>query len=158
MMGRFEREAAESIETFARMLTKREWHYKRNDGAYSLHVGVAVDALPMDIIITADPDHGILRIFSKISVTLSKDKIMEAAIIVNELNEGRLMGNFDLNITSGSIFFKVYSCIADCTISEGACGLLLDYAVRMVDDYNRKFLLLNKGVLSMEDILSAMDV
>lgn len=157
MMAAFEREAQETLDVFAGMFEKRGWKYNRSDEHGCIYTGIVGDDLPMNIMIRADAGAGVLQIVSKIPVDMAPEKIVEAAIIVNEFNDGRLLGNFDMDVTRGLIIFKTCTCIADSRVSEEACSLLFDYTVRMIDNYNDKFLMLNKGMLTMEKILADME-
>ncbi len=154
-MARYDKEAEAALNVFAKALTQREWKYERD--ADCIVTGVVGEDLPMRILIRADAETGMLQLFSGMPVTISQDKIPEMAMIVNEFNDGRMLSNFDFDIMDGEVIYRVSTCAAGCSLNAEACHMLLDYTIKNIDAYNDKFVLFNKGILSLEDMLESMN-
>ena len=59
-------------------------------------------------------------------------------------------GNFDYDISDGSIVFRLTAFYRGSKIGKGLFHYLIDCTCATVDDYNDKFLALNNGTLTLE--------
>lgn len=156
-MTEFTKEAQAVLNVFAEVLDKRLWHYERDDAQYMIRLKVIGNDLPMQLIIRADAVQGTVMLCSQMPVVISCEKILEAAMIVNAYNDGRAFGSLELNPANGIIIFRLSTNIAKAMLNAETCIRIIDFALKQIDTYNDKFILLNVGRLSMEEILADMD-
>lgn len=96
-----------------------------------IHVGIDVN------------DQGYILFYSFLPVNIKPEKIVEAAILINYINQRHTSGFFDLNIDDGTLFFKITSSYVGIDIDEKnfdlfivATKLIVDYYNDLFDDYN----------------------
>ena len=81
----------------------------------------------------------------------SEGKRVEGAIVTSRANYVMVDGNFDYDYTTGSIVYKMTSSIRDSLISEDLLFYMVSCAFSMVDEFNDKFLMVDKGAISLEE-------
>jgi len=132
--------------------------FERNDEKLSVACVCSGDDLRINIFMRVDGEAHCVSLFSAMPYTISKDKISEAALAVCSVNSKIKFGKFDVDPQSGAIDYNF------CNYYDNAAApspqlfkFLLMVALHTVDKYNDKFLNLNRGVLSVEDFLTAGD-
>ena len=144
------------FKTLCKTLDDGEWPYEKNDEKLSISTSARGDDLPMDINIVVDAERQAIVLFSNLSFAIPEDKRLDFAIAISAINNLLVGGNFDFDISSGSLYFRMTNCFID---SEIGCGLF-DYMMKascfIIDDYNDKLLMLAKGLVSIEDFISKM--
>lgn len=143
--------AERAFSTLCAALDAREWRYKKENDDLMVQFDVKGDDLPMHFIIFMDVDRQMARLLSPLSFKMSEEKRVEGAIAACVANCGMVDGNFDYDISDGSITFRMTESFRDCTLGETVFQYLISCACAMVDQYNDKFLALSKGMLSLPD-------
>ncbi|MBE6604364.1 MAG: hypothetical protein E7639_01495 [Ruminococcaceae bacterium] len=141
-------------ESLCAALDGNDWHYKRDDEELTVSLTIHGDDLPMDIIARVDAEHMLVSVYSKLGFDVPEDKRVDMAAAVCAANWGMVDGSFDYTLTSGALFYRVAASYRDSLIG----GELLDYMVNIVcgtvDNYNDKFFMICKGVLSLKDFIA----
>lgn len=156
-MGKYRKEAEQALQAFCTMLDNIGFKYDVNDEELVVNLITVGDNLPMEMVIRFDEEIGRMFLISEMPVVMNEDKRIDAAVVINAYNNGKMMGVFDLDIANGTIYYRITQCFVGCEISDVLCNLLLQLAVKAIDDYNDKFLMLNKSVITMEQMLSMME-
>ena len=76
-----------------------------------------------------------------------------AAIAISAANYAMVDGSFDYNIANGNILFRLTSSIRESLVSKDMFEYMLFVSCSTVDNYNDKFLMLFKHVMSLEDFI-----
>lgn len=153
-MGDYRNEAVRGFQTFCGMLDRLQWKYQADAQKPWIGVKVVGDDLPMDMQIHFDVNSGRFYILSKMPFQIAQEKRVETAIALNDFNSRRVLGVFDLDLGSGDLYYRISQCFVGCEIAESTCALLLDMSIKMVDRFNDKLLMLNKGVITLEQLLA----
>jgi len=133
------------------------WTYNRDDEELRIRTRVSGDDIPMDIIIEVRPKTGILRVLSYMPFKINEDKAIDAAIACGEVNCRMVNGSFDFDIDDNSIRFRVTTAYLEAKPHKEVYPYMIHLAVNTVDDYNDKFLMISKGVLSIQDFLASFE-
>ncbi|MBR6742530.1 MAG: hypothetical protein IKM09_03700, partial [Clostridia bacterium] len=96
-------------------------------------------------------------LISHMPFVIHEDKRLDVAIAVTALNNRLVDGCFDYDIKSGHMFFRMTNSFIDSRLDEEVFAYMLFCACKTIDDYNDKFLMLDKGMLSLEQFLSSLD-
>ena len=64
-----------------------------------------------------------------------------------------ILGNFDYDLSDGTIHFRLNSNFRGSTLGEGQVQHMIALSCAMVDQYNDQFLALNKGEMTIEQFL-----
>lgn len=138
--------------TACKSLDDRDWHYQTEEQEDKLLIRLRVtgDDLPMDITFIANSRKQCVEIFSSMPFHIAEDKRIDAALAVSIVNNSLINGTFDFDIKDGEMHFRVNQSYVDATIGVDTMTYLFSIVVNTVDDYNDKFLMLGKGMLSWE--------
>lgn len=149
-------QAKAAFETLCQALDKHEWHYEKEEEKLTLECGAQGEDLPMKITVKVDADRMLIILLSHLPFVIQEDKRLDVAIAVSAVNNALFDGCFDYDVTSGHVFFRMTNSFLESTISEAVFSYMLFYSCRTIDEYNDKFLMLAKGMISIEQFLSAL--
>jgi len=85
---------------------------------------------------------------------MSEDKRMEGAIATCVASFGMADGSFDYDLAVGRIVFRMTASFRESVIGEGLFQYMISCACAMVDEYNDKFLAIDKGLMSINDFIA----
>lgn len=147
--------AKTTFTTLCSALDKDEWHYKKDEEELTIECGARGEDLPIELIIRVDADRQLVSLFSPMSFEIKEDNRLDVAVAISYINNKLVHGCFDYNINTGKIFFRMPNSFVDSTLGEEVFRYMLYCACKTVDEYNDKFLMLSKGMLSLEKFLEA---
>lgn len=140
--------------TLCTAIERRNWHYQREDEKLLVRFGVSGDDIPMDFVIIVDADRQLVRLMSPLSFRMPEDKLLEGAIATCAASYGLVDGNFDYDISDGTIAFRMTASFRESFIGDGLFQYMISCATVTVDSYNDKFFAISKGIISIEDFLA----
>ena len=138
-------------------LEKNDWRFKKNEERLSIECGAQGEDLPMEINVRVDADRMLVMLLSKLPYAIPEDKRLDVAIAVSVVNNALVDGSFDYDIASGSIFFRMTNSFLESVISDEVFTYMLFCSCQTIDEYNDKFLMLGKGVLTLEQFLASFN-
>ena len=140
--------------TLCSTLDSHEWHYKKDEEKLSIDCGAQGEDLPMEITIKVDAERQLIMLLSHLPFVISEDKRLDVAIAVSAVNDKLVDGSFDYNIADGHMFFRMTSSFIESEIGNELFTYMLMVSCHTIDEYNDKFLMLGKGMMSIEDFIS----
>ncbi len=140
--------------TMSSTLDSHEWHYKKDEEKLSIDCGAQGEDLPMEITIKVDAERQLIMLLSHLPFVISEDKRLDVAIAVSAVNDKLVDGSFDYNIADGHMFFRMTSSFIESEIGNELFTYMLMVSCHTIDEYNDKFLMLGKGMMSIEDFIS----
>lgn len=146
--------AQKVYETLCATLDKHEWHYQKNEERLSIECGAQGEDLPMEITIRVDAERQLIMLLSHLPFIISEDKRLDVAIATSIANNGLVDGSFDFDITDGHMFFRMTSSFIESEIGNELFTYMLMVSCHTIDEYNDKFLMLGKGMMSIQDFIS----
>lgn len=144
------------FDTLCRTLEKHEWHYEKDEEKMSINCKARGDDLPMDITVTVDAVRMVVILLSPIPFTINEEKRLDVAIAVSAINSLLVDGSFDYNVMSGDMAFRMTNSFIDSTIGEDVFTYMLFCSCQTIDEYNDKFLMLAKGMVTIEQFISTI--
>lgn len=157
-MAQFAEDAQKAMDIWSEFLTDRGWSYERDETDNVIHIELERDGRLTELMIEADEESGMLQIFSAVPVIIPEEKRVEAAMIANAFNDGRLFGGLNLDLFSGNMYFRISTCVADCVLSWQLCQNLIECVYLLIPDMIEKLRAFAGGSLSMEEMLAALNV
>ncbi len=142
--------------TLCQALDNNKWNYKKDEEKLIVECGARGDDLPMDITVKVDADRMLVVLFSHIPFKIQEDKRLDIAIAVSAINNMLVDGSFDYDITTGALYFRMTNSFLESKLSESVFIYMLYCACQTIDEYNDKFLMIAKGMLTIEQFLSSM--
>ena len=149
-------QAKVAFDTFCRMLDNNEWSYNKNEEKLMIESGAQGDDLPMEITVRIDADRQVVLVLSHLPFVIQEDKRLELAIAVSAVNNALVDGCFDYDLANGHVFFRMTNSFLESTLGEDVFKYMLYCSCQTIDEYNDRFLMLAKGMLTIEQFLSAL--
>lgn len=140
--------------TLCSTLDSHEWHCKKDEEKLSIDCGAQGEDLPMEITIKVDAERQLIMLLSHLPFVISEDKRLDVAIAVSAVNNKLVDGSFDYDIADGHMFFRMTSSFIESEIGNELFTYMLMVSCHTIDEYNDKFLMLGKGMMSIEDFIS----
>ena len=132
------------------MFEEMNFNHERDDENLVIRSTVHGDDIPMDIVIIVNQDSQTVSFFSPMPFKVPDDKISEMAIAIAIANNGLRNGSFDFDISDGKILFRMTACYIDSILGKELYRMMLIVSSNTIDRYNDKFLMLSKGMISLE--------
>ncbi len=145
--------AQEIYSTIIKTLDGMGWTYDRDDEKLTITTGAKGDDFPIRIIIRSLAESETLSILCPLGFNMSEKARVEGAIAVTVANYGMIRGGFDYDFMDGEIRFRLTAPFTDTELSTELIKLLILIAANTVDDYNDKFFMISKGMLSIQDFI-----
>ena len=145
--------AKEIYNSLCDAIDKIGWKYDKEEEKLLVHFAVSGEDIPMKFIMFVDDDRQLLRLVSYIPFKMSEAKRYEGAVAACVSSYGLIDGSFDYDITDGEIAFRMVQPFMDGSISESTFMHMISLSCRVVDDYNDRFMDLDKGFMSIEEFI-----
>ena len=137
------------------MLDDREISYDKHEDDFVVKCTVRGEDLPMDILIIVRPEQQIVSLISPIGFDIPEDKRIDVALAVNIANYGIIDGSFDYDIGDGDLRFRMTSSFRESILGKDLFDYMLMVSAITIDHYNDKFLMLAKGMITLEQFAKA---
>ena len=146
--------ALQAYHTVCAVLDERQWQYDRNDDELVVRFGVRTKDLPVHYVVIVDEDRQMLRLASPMGFKMNPTKRTEGAIITTAATRRLLDGDFDYDIQTGAIAFRLTSSFRGCVVGKGLVDYFIDWTDAAVDHFNDKFAAVNDGTMTVAEFLS----
>lgn len=153
--AKFAQEGRIVYETFCNALKADGWNFTAHDEDMAITCGARGDDLPMELLVRIDCDRALITILSIIPTTFDEDKRVEGNLAVCVANQGMVHGCFDYDNTKGKIYFRLSNSFMGCKIGAELCTYMIYCACSTVDNYNDKFLMMSKGMMTLEQFIKS---
>lgn len=140
-------------ETICKSFDNKDWKYERHDEDLTIVSGAQGEDLPMRMIIRVNPDAQVVSLYSPMPFNIAEEKRIDAAIAVCVANYGLINGSFDYDLNDGEIRFRLVTSFRESTLSEELFMYMVLVTAKTVDDYNDKFLMVSKGMMSIQQFI-----
>ena len=132
-----------------------DWEYTKKDEDLQIECSARGEDLPIDLVININPELQMLSLFSRLPFTVSEDKRLDFAVVTSIVNNTMVDGCFDYDISDGNIFFRMTNSFLDAELGFETIRYLIFCACATIDKYNDKFLMIAKGMLSLEQFMES---
>ena len=139
--------------TLCEMLDSHGWRYDRDDEELVIKCGANGEDIPIDIKIKVNAEKQIVSLYSHLPFDVPEAERVTMALAVSAANLNMVDGSFDYNIGNGNILFRLTSSFRESLIGHDMLEYMLFVSCSTVDNYNDKFLMLIKHVMSLEDFI-----
>ncbi len=146
--------AKKVYENLCTAMEKRGWPFNRNDEMLSIQCGAQGDDLPMEIKVIIDAEKELIMLLSRLPFVVPEDKRFDVAVAASVTNDRLVDGSFDFDISNGRMFFRLTSSFIESEIGEELFVYMIMVSCKTIDDFNDKFFMLEKGMLSLENFIS----
>ena len=137
-------------------LDRRGWHYQKHEEDLVITFDLNGEDIPMSFVFGIDVGRQLVRVFSRLPFTVPEDKRVDLAIATCAASNDLLDGSFDFDITKGTIVFRLTTSFRESRIGDGLFNYLVDFSGYAVDKFNDTFLMIMKGLLSVNDFIQSL--
>lgn len=129
--------------------------YTRHDDGKFITLTMHGDDLPIEMILSVREKPQVVSLFAPIRPKAPEDKRIDAAVAVNVANYGIVFGSFDYDISGGDIRWRAVLPYCNTDITKEQIEYLVLVSAHTVERYNDKFLMFNKGMMSLEQFIES---
>lgn len=147
------KQAQSVYETICKTLESKDWNFTRHDDKMMINCGVRGEDLPMDFFFLVNPESQVVSLISPMPYEIGEDKRVDVALAVCVANYGLANGTFDYDLLNGEIRFRIVSSFRESVLSENLFDYMVLVAATTIDDYNDKFLMVSKGMLTIQQFI-----
>lgn len=141
-------------DTICKMFDEKEYHYEKHEDDHVITCQVRGEDLPMDILFVVRDDRQIVQLLSPMPFTVP-EKRMDIALAITVINDRLVDGSFDFNLSNGRIAFRQTASYIESILGKELFEYMLMVSASTVDEYNDKFLMIAKGMISFEQFLQS---
>lgn len=151
------KEAKKVFDSLVNMLDSRDWKYEKFEDELLIRSGIKGDDLPIEFIMVVKPKNQLVQFLSKLPFSMPDDKRVDGAIAVCAANYGLIDGSFDYDISDGEIIFRLNSSYRESVLGPDLFEYMIMVSASTIDNYNDKFFMLAKGMITVEQFLEQAD-
>lgn len=151
-----EMKLARAREVYALMcqaLDNKGWKYNKDEEKLVVYLGVNGDDIPLRLVMFVDAEKQKISLLSPLPFKMSEAKLLEGAVMTCVATYGLSDGCFEYDLTDGSITFRLTAGFLGSHIGEGLIHYMIDCACAVVDNYNDRFLAVDKDLMSLADFI-----
>lgn len=142
--------AQEHFDLICRNLDEHNCKYDKNPEELAVSLTVSGKSLPITLRFFIDAEHELITLYSIMSFEIPEEKRLEAAVAVGKINYMLTLGNLNLDINTGKIYFNINVSYRDSRLGSEVITNMLSSTLTVVSDFAEKFFMLSKGYLSLE--------
>lgn len=136
-------------------IDRRKWRYTKDEDRLLVRFSVIGDDIPMQFVMVVDVDRQLLRLFSPLPFKMSENKRIDGAIATCVATYELADGSFDYDLSDGAISFRLTASFRESMIGEGLFQYMISCSCAVVDEFNDKFLAIEKGLMSINDFIAS---
>ena len=145
--------AKEIFDALVNMLDTRDWKYDKFEEDLVIKSGIKGDDLPIEFIVVVKPKNQVVQLLSRLPFQIPEEKRVDAAIAICVANNGLVDGSFDYDIAEGNITFRLTSSYRESTLGADLFEYMILVSAGTIDDYNDKFFMIAKDMMSVQQFI-----
>lgn len=145
--------ALQVYEMIKKHLSDHDFKFDTHDDDLVITLTVHGEDLPQPTIIRVDEEREVIHVLSPIPSHIPEDKRIDAAVAVSVANYGLVNGSFDFDMRDGEIRYRVTQGFMGIEVSDELIRYILAVVFKTTDDYNDKFFMLGKGLISLDKFI-----
>lgn len=142
-------------ETICAMFDNKGYHYERHDDDHVISCTVGGEDIPMDILFVVRDERQLVQLISPMPFRVSEDKRIDIALATTVINDRLVDGSFDFDMAEGRISFRLTTSYIESILGKELFEYMLMISASTIDEYNDKFLMISKGMISFEQFLDS---
>jgi hypothetical protein len=124
---------------------------------FVIRFNMSGDDIPMRFFLYVNPDKQIITLHSPQPVKFPADKLDLACKAICAINYRLSDGDFQIDVRDGEVLFNMSNCYAGSLISGDVFDYMLGMSINIVDEFNDKLLMLSKGMIGLDAIMSSLN-
>lgn len=151
------REAQAVYESICATYEAQGLKFDRHDEDFVITFSMRGEDIPMEFVMQVCVDAQIVRLYSRLPVSVGEDKTVEMALATVYANSKILNGAFDYDLQERTLSFNIFTAYHDSILGGEVFSYMLGVAAGTVDRVNDLFLMLGKGMITLEQFLERVN-
>ena len=147
------KEAKKVFDSLVKMLDERDWNYEKHEDELLIRSIIKGEDLPIEFLMVVKPKNQLVQFLSKLPFSFPDDKRVDGAIAICVANYGLIDGSFDYDINDGEIIFRLNSSYRESVLGPDLFEYMIMVSASTIDNYNDKFFMLAKGMMTIQQFL-----
>ena len=135
------------------MLDTRDWKYTKYEEDLMIKASMQSEDLPIHLFVVVKPKNQVVQLLSRLPFQIPEDKRVDAAIAICVANNGLVDGSFDYDFLEGDITFRLTCSYRESELSGDLFEYMLYVSAGTIDDYNDKFFMIAKDMMSVQQFI-----
>lgn len=141
------------FDTICAVLDKIEFKYEKFPEDLVVRCNVSGDDLPMELLYFVNPDAECVSLFSYMPFNVPEEKKNDIAVAIAVANYGLRNGSFDFDMENGRVRYRLAQSYVGSILGEEMYISMLANVSHTVDQYNDKFFMIVKNMMSLEQFI-----
>lgn len=142
-------------ESLGNFLTKSGFKFDKNDAEKIINVTLTGEDFPVEIILLSGAEKQRLDVFSQLPFEIRREKAMDVAMAIANINARIAGGKFCLYLDKSVCSYESGMFFGELTgFGEEFAKEIISSAFTIIEKYNDQLYALNKGLISLKDLLS----
>lgn len=147
------KKAKEVFDSLVKMLDERDWKYEKHEEDLLIKATIRGEDLPVTFIVLVNAKSEVVQFISSLPFNMPEDKRVDGAIAVCKANYGLINGSFDYDLSDGEIRFRLTTSYRNSILSDDLLEYMIMVSASTVDNYNDKFFMLAKGMMTVQQFI-----
>ena len=139
-------------ESVCSTLDRMDLKYNRHDDDLVIHLGYRGDDLNHDLLIIVNPKQEVIQFVERLPITVDTEKAIDIALAVCLVNDSILIGEFTYGLGK-DLEYKINHAYTGSLVGEDTIERMIRTIAFTVEEYDDKFLALNKGYIQFSDFV-----
>lgn len=131
--------AKNTFDTLCQWLRDEGWKFEADEEKLLVSFGAVGDDLSMNLTVKVNTDLMIVSVYNYLGFNIPENKRADMAIAICAANERLHDGNFDLNLLSGSMLFRMTCSFRESLLGKELMKYLVMTSCVTMDNFNDKF-------------------
>lgn len=131
--------AKNTFDTLCQWLRDDDWKFEADEEKLLVSFGAVGDDLSMNLAVKVNTDLMIVSVYNYLGFNIPENKRAEMAVAICATNELLHDGNFDLNLASGSMLFRMTCSFRESLLGKELMKYLVMTSCVTMDNFNDKF-------------------
>ena len=133
------------------------WKYSPDRDALRIESGAQGEDLPINLIMSVDEKRQLVRLLSGMPFRVKEDKRLDMAVAVSVVNNRLVDGSFDFDVSTGILGFRMTCSYRESILGSDLFSYILFCSCKTIDDFNDKFMMINAGLVSLDQFIETIN-
>ena len=153
-MSEVENKKARAVyDSLCAALQANNWNFRKVEKDLVVVASIKGDDFPIDFVLRVNPDIEKITFISYLPTKAPEDKRVDFALAVCQANYSLTQGRFDYDISDGTISYENYTSFKFNEINPEHYEYLIMVSAGIIDKYNDKFFMIEKGVMTVNQFI-----
>ena len=145
--------AKQVYDSLIHTLDTRDWKYDKHEDDLVITSGIKGEDLPIEFIMVVKPQNQVVQLLSRLPFQIPEEKRVDAALAICVANNGLVDGSFDYDLSTGNITFRLTCSYRETELSGDLFEYMIYVSAGTIDDYNDKFFMIAKDMMSVQQFI-----